>query len=93
MINIETLTFDKLIKKYSISKIEKLQIDVEGAEYEILDSINYKEIFINKILFESKHFDGTFNEGKKLDLIKKKLVVNNYDLIQLDQENILAQKK
>jgi FkbM family methyltransferase len=91
--NIESITFNKLREKYSISKIDKLQIDVEGAEYEILDSIDYEEININKILFESKHFDGTFNEGKKLNLIKKKLILNNYDLIQLDKENILAQKK
>ena len=48
---------------------------------------------INKILFESKHFDGTFNEGEKLDLIKKKLIFNNYDLTQVDQENILAKRK
>ena len=46
-----------------------------------------------KIMFESKHFDGTFNEGLKLELIKKKLILNNFDLTQVDQENILAQKK
>ena len=92
-IKIESLTFKALCEKYQISKIDKLQIDVEGAEYEILDSINHKKMSINKILFESKHFDGTFNEGEKLDLIKKKLIFNNYDLTQVDQENILAKRK
>lgn len=91
-IKIESLTFNALCQKYQISKIDKLQIDVEGAEYEILDSIDYRKIDINKILFEFKHFDGTFKEGEKLDLIKKKLVLNNYDLNQVDQENILAKK-
>jgi FkbM family methyltransferase len=91
-IKIESLTFKALCEKYQISKIDKLQIDVEGAEYEILNSINYKKISINKILFEFKHFDGTFKEGEKLDLIKKKLIFNNYDLTQVDQENILAKK-
>jgi len=92
-IDIQSSTFNDLMDKYSVSTIDKLQIDVEGAEYEILDSIDYKKIQINKILFESKHFDGTFNEGLKLELIKKKLILNNFDLIQVDQENILAQKK
>ena len=92
-IDIQSLTFNELMDKYSVSKIDKLQIDVEGAEYEILDSINYNKIEINKILFEAKHFDGTFKEGKKLGLIKKKLVSNNFNLIQIDSENILAQKK
>jgi FkbM family methyltransferase len=92
-IDIKCLTFKELTDKYSISHIDKLQIDVEGAEYEILNSINYKKTHIDKILFESKHFDGTFKEGKKLELIKEKLILNNYELKQIDQENILAKRK
>jgi FkbM family methyltransferase len=91
-IDIQCLTFSELMEKYSISEIDKLQIDVEGAEYEILNSIDYKKININKILFESKHFDGTFNEGEKLKLIKEKLLLNNFKLTQIDKENILAKK-
>jgi hypothetical protein len=73
--------------------IDKLQIDVEGAEYEILNSIDYNKMNINKILFESKHIDGTFKEGEKLKLIKEKLIRNNYKLTNIDEENILAEKK
>ena len=91
-INIQSLTFEDLMNKHSVSSIDKLQIDVEGAEHEILNSINYKAININKILFESKHFDGTFKDGEKLELIKKKLISNNYKLTQIDKENILAEK-
>ena len=91
-IDIQCLTFSELLEKYSISEIDKLQIDVEGAEYEILNSIDYKKININKILFESKHFDGTFNEGQKLESIKEKLLTNNFKLTQIDKENILAEK-
>ena len=91
-IQIEFITFDDLIQKYSIKSIDKLQIDVEGAEYKIMNSINFKKIEINKILFESKHFDGTFIEGKKLEEIEEKLKSNGYKLQQLDKENILASK-
>ena len=90
-IKIQTLTFLDLIKKYKISEIDKLQIDVEGYEFAILNSIDYS-IKINKIIFESKHFDGTFNEGPKLNKIKNKLIKNNYNIVQLDKENILAKK-
>ena len=83
-IQIEFITFDDLIKKYSIKSIDKLQIDVEGAEYKILNSINFHKIEINKILFESKHFDGTFIEGKKLQEIEEKLKSNGYKLQQID---------
>ena len=91
-IQIEFITFDDLIQKYSIKSIDKLQIDVEGAEYKIMNSINFQKIEINKILFESKHFDGTFIEGKKLKEIEEKLKSNGYKLQQIDKENILAIK-
>jgi len=91
-IQIEFITFDDLIQKYSIKSIDKLQIDVEGAEYKIMNSINFQKIEINKILFESKHFDGTFIEGKKLNEIEVKLKSNGYKLQQIDNENILASK-
>ena len=89
---IEFITFDDLIQKYSIKSIDKLQIDVEGAEYKIMNSINFQKIEINKILFESKHFDGTFIEGKKLQEIKEKLKSNGYKIQKIDKENILASK-
>ena len=92
-IEIKFITFDDLIENYSIKSIDKLQIDVEGAEYEILNSIDYNKMNINKILFESKHFDGTFKEGEKLQLIKEKLIKSNYKLTNVDEENILAEKK
>ena len=92
-IKIQYLTFSDLLAKYDILSIDMLQIDAEGSEFEIMDSINYKDIKINKIFFESKHFDGTFNEGEKLNQIKKKLILNNYNLKQVDKENILAEKQ
>ena len=89
---VEFITFQDLVKKYSINSINKLQIDVEGAEYKIMNSIDYNKIKIKNIFFESKHFDGTFTEGKKLKEIKDKLVLNGYKLSQVDKENILATK-
>ena len=91
-IDIQYLSFSNLIEKYSISSIDLLQIDVEGAEFEILNSIDFEKIKINKIIFEFKHFDGTFKEGPKLKLIKDKLINFNYQLKEIDKENILAEK-
>ena len=91
-VEIEFITFENLIDKYQIQSINNLQIDVEGAEFEILNSIDFKKIEIKSIQFESKHFDGTFLEGPKLKIIKEKLIKNGFKLTQLDKENILAQK-
>ena len=91
-IEIQYLTFTDLVNKYSITSIEMLQIDVEGAEYQILNSIDFTKISIQKIIFEFKHFDGTFKEGPKLKSIKEKLIKFNYQLKEIDKENILAEK-
>ena len=91
-LDLNFITFEDLIKKYEIKSIDKLQIDVEGAEYEILNNIDFDKIHINSIQFESKHFDGTFLEGPKLKIIKDKLINNNYKIIDIDEENILAEK-
>ena len=92
MCEIQFITFDDLIKRYDILSIDNLQIDVEGAEFEILNSIDFNKININSIQFESKHFDGTFTEGPKLETIKNKLTQNGYKISQLDKENIIAKK-
>ena len=91
-IEINYINFETLVSNYEIKSIDKLQIDVEGAEFNILNSIDFNKIKVNNILFESKHFDGTFTEGEKLKLIKEKLILNGYKLIKLDKENILAKK-
>ena len=91
-IEIEFITFNNLVDKYEIKSIDNLQIDVEGAEFEILNSINYKKTNIKNLQFESKHFDGTFLEGTKLETIKQKLMNNGFKLTQLDKENILAKR-
>ena len=91
-VEIGFITFKDLTERYSIKSIDKLQLDVEGAEYKILNSIDFNKVKINQIFFESKHFDGTFLEGKKLEETKKMLEINGYTLEKVDNENILAKK-
>ena len=89
---IKTLRFKDLIKKHSITEIEKIIIDVEGFEYEILSDIDLAEIKINSIMFEYKHFDGYLKSGDKLQEIIQKFEKNNYKVSKIDKENILAIK-
>ena len=91
-IEIGFIDFDKLIEKYQIKSIKNLQIDAEGAEFEILKTINFTKIDIKILEFETKHFDGTFFEGPKMTIIKEKLASNGFEIIKIDKENILAKK-
>ena len=89
-IKINCISFENLKKKYTIKSIEKLMLDVEGAEFKILDSLNFTTIKINEIFFEKKHFDGYMKQSEKFIKIKKKLESYNYVLKDVDRENILA---
>ena len=92
-IKINCINFESLKKKYSIYKIEKLMIDAEGAEFKILNSINFSDIEIKEIFFEKKHFDGYMCQGKKFEEIKEKLRYHKYFLEDVDDENIKAYLK
>ena len=89
---IKTVKFEDLIEKYSITEIDKILIDIEGYEYEILRDMDLKKVRINSILFEYKHFDGYQKTGEKLEEILKKFEENNYKTSKVDEENILAIK-
>ena len=91
-IPIKTIKFEDLIEKYSITEIDKILIDIEGYEYEILRDMDLKKVRINSILFEYKHFDGYQKTGEKLEEILKKFEENNYKTSKVDEENILAIK-
>ena len=91
-IPIKTVKFEDLIEKYSITEIDKILIDIEGYEYEILKDMDLQKVRINSILFEYKHFDGYRKTGEKLEEILKKFEENNYKTSKVDEENILAIK-
>jgi len=50
--DVELITFSDLCKTHNISEIELLQIDTEGLDYEIVNSINFEEIKISTLIFE-----------------------------------------
>ena len=58
-----------------------------------MKDIDLSKTKINNVIFEYKHFDGYFKQGKKLDEIVKKFEENNYQVLKLDSENILAKKQ
>ena len=91
-VTINTIRFKDIVEKYQIKQINKLLIDVEGSEYEILNDIDFNSVDIKKILFEYKHFDGYKKTGQRLEEILEKLNVNGYETKKVDEENIFAIK-
>ena len=55
-----TISLNWLIEYYSIPKIDLLKIDTEGADFDILASIDLKKIKVDEIRIEHKHYDDIF---------------------------------
>ena len=87
-IQIQSKTFNELCETYNISMIDKLLIDVEGSEKKIIESIDYKKIFIKELIFEYKHLDGTFFFQNNLKKLIKFLNSKNFKETTRDKENI-----
>ena len=56
---IMTYTFDFILKKFFHKKrVDLLDIDVEGSEYDIIKKINFKKVKFNLILIEITNFNS-----------------------------------
>ena len=78
---IKTTTLSNLLKKEKISKIDFMNIDIEGHELEVLKTFNFKHFDIRVICIEIVNYDYysksiKINKNEIFKLLKK----NNYTL-------------
>lgn len=57
IINVKTKKIETICDEYKITHIDYLSIDVEGAEFEVIKSINFEKVFIDVIEFENNYND------------------------------------
>jgi FkbM family methyltransferase len=57
IIKVETKKLETILDENDISHINYLSIDVEGAEFEVIKSINFDKTFIDVIGFENNYDD------------------------------------
>lgn len=91
-LEIQCFEINEFLKNQNINEIDLLAIDVEGLDVDILLKLNLNEFKINQIVYEFYHSDGTFNVGEKHNKLVEKFKDNNYQLNQISEYNILANK-
>ena len=85
-----TRTFDYVLKKIK-KKIDLLDIDVEGYEYEVLKKINFKKNIFKIILIEIAKFNKvSIKNAKKINLL---LLKNGYRYIKNTGETSIYKHK
>jgi FkbM family methyltransferase len=56
-IQVDTRRFDTICENLGINRIHYLSIDVEGAEFDVIQSIDFSKVFIDVIDFENNYKD------------------------------------
>lgn len=84
------ISFEELIDKHSIRKIDLLQIDTEGYDSEILKMIDFGKVKPTIISFEHGMRQGIMNMSQFIEC-QNLLFQNNYNIIILDNDAIAYQ--
>ena len=67
-------TINKLFLELGITHLDRLYIDVESLDVDVVNSIDFSKFKIDFLMFECYHSDGRdSNGGPKLDAILKKI--------------------
>ena len=67
VIKVPTKKLETILDEHKISHINYLSIDVEGAEFEVIKSINFDKVFIDVIGFENNYNDQSIPIVKYLE--------------------------
>ncbi|MBX3256528.1 MAG: FkbM family methyltransferase [Chitinophagaceae bacterium] len=90
----ECKSVPSLVQEFNHREIDLLKIDIEGFEYEVLESILKSDIIVRQICVEFHHF-FSFIPKKKTDRILKLLKQHSYRIIHkrmLDYTFLLNEK-
>ena len=78
IVKVKTKLLSDILQQYNVNNINYLSIDVEGAEFNVIKSIDFDKVFIDVIGFENNNYDNTYikiiNYLKKYDY----KIIQNY---------------
>lgn len=88
IIKVNTNKLETICDKYNISHINYLSIDVEGAEFEVIKSINFNKVFIDVIGFENNYKDKSKIIIKYLKNKNFKIINKSTDILMINKNSI-----
>ncbi len=62
-IAVECITFDALCRRHGLERLDLLHIDAEGADYEILQRVDFRRYRPTVVLFEHMHLTAAEKQG------------------------------
>lgn len=92
IITVNTKKLETICDEHNVSHINYLSIDVEGAEFEVIKSINFDKVFIDVIGFESNYKDASVPIIKYLEEKNFKIIHRCTDIFMIHKKSIFYNK-
>ena len=88
IIKVETKKLETICASHNISHINYLSIDVEGAEFEVIKSINFDKVFIDVIGFENNYNDTSIPIIEYLENKNYVVIYKCLDIFMINKKSI-----
>lgn len=85
IIKVSTNKIETICDEYNVKHINYLSVDVEGAEFEVIKSINFDKVFIDIIGFENNYNDSSIP-------IVNYLIEKNYTILHNSTDILMINK-
>jgi FkbM family methyltransferase len=92
LIQVETKKLETICDENNIKHINYLSIDVEGAEFEVIKSINFDKVFIDVIGFENNYNDVSIPIVKYLEQKNFVVIHMSLDIFMIHKNSIFYKK-
>jgi hypothetical protein len=93
IIRVNTKKLETIFNENKVTHVNYLSIDVEGAEFEVIKSINFDKVFIDVIGFENNYNDVSIPIVEYLQ--KRNFIVINksLDIFMINKNSIFYKNK
>ena len=88
IIKIYTKKLETILDENNIFHINYLTIDVEGAEFEVIKSINFDKVFIDIIEFENNYKDKSVQIIEYLENKNYIVIYSSIDIFMINKKSI-----
>lgn len=87
VIDVNTKRLETIFNEYNIKHVNYLSIDVEGAEFDVIQSINFDSVFIDVIQFENNYNDTSIPIIEFLFNKNYRTIYNKEDIIMIHKDS------
>lgn len=87
VIKVDTMKLSTIFDICGITKIDYLSIDTEGAEFEVIKSIDFDKVYIDVIGFENNYQDSSQKIVQYLENKNYKIIKSTIDIFMINKSS------